>query len=59
MLLAENTFLYRIINTFNIKLDVKSRNYRKQTMKVWISMENILLNNNKIVILVVAEMSIL
>lgn len=58
-LLAENTFLHRITNTFNIKLDGKLRCYRKGTVKMWISKENVLLNNNKIVIRVVVAMSIL
>lgn len=58
-LLAENTFLHRIVNTFNIKLDGKLRCYRKGTVKVGINKENILLNNNKIVIRVVVAMSIL
>lgn len=59
VLLAENTFLHRITNTLNIKLDGKLRCYRKGIVKVWISKENILLNNNKIVIRVVVAMSIL
>lgn len=57
VLLAENTFLKSIVNTLNIKLDGKFRRYRKRRVKVLIRKENILLNNNKI--LVVAEIYIL